>query len=560
MSPKPNSKEECSLIISSDSSPDEETDTSQKKQSSDTAHDISAEIRTHCDREDGPISIPTDEESETDHPPKDTDDDLSDLSDHKNSNKEPKRFSTPIKTKSEKSSSDSKKSFLAMPNEGESSESSDDIDVPETLDNNVPETKEADSYENRLTKSVTNDIEKVLTNKMKQAITDTLDEISNNGNTASNKENDTSNNIQRSLPHSVKLNDKTDAEKTSTESNEPSQRSTFQPSKILHDVSEEERRQVALASELFNTDTESSMDTASQESTSEKIQSPKSMMPPPKSAMVAPRAKTPPDSPPVEVMISAKGLLSNGKFHSFEEWPEGTDLSEIILKVFDGDFPKKVILQCAICKFKQTIHDFAIFTKLMFHHRRCTLDSLRIISISHDVIEMRHQYKLVTFTDSVPPYQYEQMIRRYDGPTIRINITDVETISWESLKAGFFRPMHLPESSTDKNRRYLDCLKLDTGLNPHFRRKSFSYCCKICSKEETLESKSDGETWKILRQHAQIELYFSMKIESLHNFGLPKNFASISSFDTIKSSILSSPRMKPVALSPIKIHRLVHYQ
>ena len=565
MSPKPDSKgpEECFLIVSSDSSTDEEIDANSKKQSSDAGHDTSAEIRTHCDREDGPISIPTDEESETDHAPRDTDDDLSDLSDNKHSNKEPKRFSTPIKTKSEKSSSDSKKSFLAMPNEGESSDSSDDIDVPETLENNVPEIKEADSYETRLTKSVTKevdsyenrvtnnvtkDIEKVLTNKV------TIDETSNNENNATDKRKDVSNTVPSSVLNSV---EETDIEKTSAKSNEPSPSSSGQSSKILHEVSEEEKRQVALA-ELFNTDTESSMDTASQESASGKIKNSKSMMPPPKSAMVAPRAKTPPDSPPVEVMISANGLLSNGKFHKFD-LPEGVDLSEFILKVLNGNIPKKMILECVICKSKRMIHNEGFFmrtvTDLVTLHRRCKLDSLRMISISHTAIEMRHQYKLVTVTNSVPPFLCEQIY----GPTIRINITNAETISWESLKVGFFSPMHLPESSTDKNRRYLDCLKLDTGLNPHFRRNSFSYSCKICSKEELLESKSGDEIWEILRRHAQIELYFGMRIENLYNFGLPKTFAT-TSFDTIKSSVLSTPRMIPAARSPIKIHRLVHYK
>ena len=566
MSPKQDSKgpEECFLIVSSDSSPDEEIDTNSKKQSSDAGHDTSAEIRTHCDREDGPISIPTDEESETDYAPKDTDDDLSDLSDHKHSNKEPKRFSTP-KQKSEKSSSDSKKSFLAMPNEGESSESSDDIDVRETLENNVPEPKEADSYETRLTKSVTKevdsyenrltnnvtkDIEKVLTNKV------TIDDTSNNGNNATDKGNDVSNTVPSPVIHFTK---ETEIEKLSTKSNEPCPSSSGQSSKILHEVGEEEKRQVALA-ELFNTDTESSMDTASQESVSGKIKNPKSMMPPPKSVMVAPRAKTPPDSPPVEVMISANGLLSNGKFHKFN-LPVGVDLSEFILTVLNGIIPKTMILQCAICKSKRMIHDEGFImrtvTDLVTLHRRCKLDSLRTISISHTAIEMRHQYKLVTVTNSVPPLRSEQ-IPVY-GPNIRINITNVETIAWETLKAGFFRPMHLSESSTDKNRRYLDCLKLDTGLNPHFRRNSFSYCCKICSKEELLESKSGDEIWEILRRHAQIELYFGMRIDHLYNFGLPKTFAT-SSFDAIRSSVLSTPRMKPVARSPIKIYRLVHYK
>ena len=561
MSPKQNSKgpEECFLIVSSDSSSDEEIDTNSKKQYSDAGHDISAEIRTHCDREDGPISIPTDEESETDHVPRDTDDDLSDLSDNKHSNKEPKRFSTPIKTKSEKSSSDSKKSFLAMPNEGESSESSDDIDVPETLENNVPETKEADSYENRLTNNVTKDIEKVLTNKMKQAVIQTIDKVtidetSNNGNNATDKGNDVSNAVPSPVIHSRK---ETSIEKTSTKSNEPSPSSSGQSSKILHEVSEEEKRQVALA-ELFNTDTESSMDTASQESASGRIKNPKSMMPPPKSAMVAPRAKTPPDSPPVEVMISENGLLSNGKFHKFN-LPVGVDLSEFTLTVLNGIIPKTIILQCAICKSKRMIHDEGFIMKtvtdLVSLHRRCKLDSLRTISISHTAIEMRHQYKLVTATNSVPPFRSEQIY----GPNIRINITNVDTIPWEKLKADIFTPMHLAESSTDKNRRYLDCLKLDTGLNPHFRRNSFSYCCKICSKEELLEWKSGDEIWEILRRHAQIELYFGMRIENIYNFGLPKTFAA-SSFDTIRSSVLSTPRMRPVARSPIKIHRLVQYK
>ena len=548
MSPKPDSKnkEECPLIISSDSSSDENINENSKNQSSNSIHDISAEIRTHCDREDGPISIPTDEESETDHAPRDTDDDLSDLSDNKNSNKKPARFSTPIKSKSEKSSSDSKKSFLAMPNEGGSSESSDDIDIPETLDNNVPETKiadayetkliksvakEVDSYENKLTNSVTKDIEKVLTNKV------TLDETSNKGN-------DASNDIPRPVPHFVK---KTDIDKTSTKSNEPSQSSSIEPSKILHEVSEEEKRQVALA-ELFNTDTESSMDTASQESASGKIQHPKSIMPPPNSVMVAPRAKTPPESPPVDVMISANGLLSQGKFHKFDV-PEGVDLSEFILKVFNGNFPTTFNLQCAICKREMKSVTKILFMELVTLHRRCKLDSLRMIIISHDAIEIRHQFKLVTVTNSD--------VNNLPLP-IRMNITDVETLCWKTLQANILKPLHLKESSTDKTRRYLDCLKLDTGLNPHFRRKSFSYHCRICAKEELLESRSDKEIWEILRQHVQIELYFGMKIESLYNFGLPKNFATMS-FDTIKSTILSSPRMRPVASSPIIIYRLVHY-
>ena len=544
MSPKPDSKnkEECPLIISSDSSSDENINENSKNQSSNSTHDISAEIRTHCDREDGPISIPTDEESETDQAPRDTDDDLSDLSDNKNSNKKPARFSTPIKTKSEKSSSDSKKSFLAMPNEGESSESSDDIDVPETLDDNVPEakkadtyesrltksvTKEVDTYENRLTNSVTKDIEKVLTNKV------TLSETSNKGN-------DASNDIPRPVPHFVK---KTDIDKTSTKSNGTSQSSLIQPSKILHEVSEEEKRQVALA-ELFNTDTESSMDTASQESASGKIQHPKSMMPPPNSVMVAPRAKTPPESPPVDVMISANGLLSQGKFHKFDV-PEEVDLSEFILKVFNGNFPTKFNLQCAICKREMKSVTKILFMELVTLHRRCKLDSQRMIVISHDAIEIRHQFKLVTVTNSD--------VTNLPLP-IRMNITDVETLCWETLQANIFKPLHLNESSTDKTRRYLDCLKLDTGLNPHFRRKSFSYHCRICAKEELLESRSDKEIWEILRQHVQIELYFGMKIESLYNFGLPRNFATMS-FDMIKSTILSSPRMKPVASTPIIIYR-----
>ena len=548
MSPKPDSKnkEDCPLIISSDSSSDENINENSKKQSSNSTHDISAEIRTHCDREDGPISIPTDEESETDDAPRDTDDDLSDLSDNKNSNKKPARFSTPIKSKSEKSSSDSKKSFLAMPNEGGSSESSDDIDVPETLDNNVPETKiadayetkliksvakEVDSYENKLTNSVTKDIEKVLTNKV------TLDETSNKGN-------DASNDIPRPVPHFVK---KTDIDKTSSKLNEPSQSSSIQPSKILHEVSEEEKRQVALA-ELFNTDTESSMDTASQESASGKIQHPKSMMPPPNSVMVAPRAKTPPESPPVDVMISANGLLSQGKFHKFDV-PEGVDLSEFILKVFNGNFPTTFNLQCAICKREMKSVAKILFMELVTLHRRCKLDSLRMIIISHDAIEIRHQFKLVTVTNSD--------VNNLPLP-IRMNITDVETLCWKTLQTNIFKPFHLNESSTDKTRKYLDCLKLDTGLNPHFRRKSFSYHCRICAKEELLESRSDKEIWEILRQHVQIELYFGMKIESLYNFGLPKNFATMS-FETIKSTILSSPRMRPVASSPIIIYRLVHY-
>ena len=544
MSPKPDSKnkEECPLIISSDSSSDENINENSKNQSSNSTHDISAEIRTHCDREDGPISIPTDEESETDQAPRDTDDDLSDLSDNKNSNKKPARFSTPIKTKSEKSSSDSKKSFLAMPNEGESSESSDDIDVPETLDDNVPEakqadtyesrltksvTKEVDTYENRLTNSVTKDIEKVLTNKV------TLSETSNKGN-------DASNDIPRPVPHFVK---KTDIDKTSTKSNEPSRSSLIQPSKILHEVSEEEKRQVALA-ELFNTDTESSMDTASQESASGKIQHPKSMMPPPNSVMVAPRAKTPPESPPVDVMISANGLLSQGKFHKFDV-PEEVDLSEFILKVFNGNFPTTFNLQCAICKREMKSVAKILFMELVTLHRRCKLDSLRMIVISHDAIEIRHKFQLVTVTNSD--------VTNLPLP-IRMNITDVETLCWETLQATIFKPLHLNKSSTDKNRGYLDCLKLDTGLNPHFRRKSFSYHCRICAKEELLESRSDKEIWEILRQHVQIELYFGMKIENLYNFGLPRNFATMS-FDMIKSTILSSPRMKPVASTPIIIYR-----
>ena len=110
MSPKTSSKSpEASFIISSDSdegSHGRRTNADRRKSSSDAGtdqneHDTSAEIRTHCDREDGPISIPTDEESETDQGQfKDTDDDLSELSDNKDA-KEPKRFSTPIKTKTE---------------------------------------------------------------------------------------------------------------------------------------------------------------------------------------------------------------------------------------------------------------------------------------------------------------------------------------------------------------------------------------------------------------------------------------------------------------------------
>ena len=575
MSPKQGSKSpEESLIISSDSDMDgRQSDMNATKSlSGNDEHNISAEIRTHCVR-DGPISIPTDEESETDQGQfKDTDDDLSELSDQKDSQK-PKRFSTPIKKKTEKASSDSKQSFLAMPNEEGESSDSDDVGVPETLPE-TPETvpkivQEVDSYENQLVKKVTDDIGKVLktSNATSGASCNTATTNAASNDEARNLKDGTTSDVKKPVQSLKPTDGESKIDPKSLELNSKSPNSTGQSSRVSNEVSklsEEEKRQVAL-SDLFNTDTESSMDTVSQESASSAPASrtsskknPKSMMPPPKSVMVAPRAKTPPETPPVEVMVSANGLLWNGKFHRYDI-DEGSDyLKRCYWRAVNGEFPKSLSFQCAICKCKQTISDEEMFQKLLASHRSCKLESMRLISISNDKIEFRHQFRRWTPNNSVPPALPLKCEHLIGGNTIKWNVNDVDKLDWDRLKKVLFMPIHLKESSTIETRKYFECLQLDTGLNPHFRQKSVKYHCNICGKEEIIESKTDEQTWKILRQHAEIEVYFGLRIEILYNFGLPKNFAAMS-FETVKSSVLSSPKMKPAALTPIKIHRLVKY-